>query len=113
MILLLIKKSQTNYSLLSPDTYGMETWGTNSQETLEKKYKHWYTSLWVGGYHSSDDYLEEHKLSVVLETTDISEIVVYLFKHKAKCLNDILDSYKKIVDDYISFMKWMVKEELK
>ena len=54
-----------------------------------------------------DDYVEEHKLNVILETTDINEIVVYLFEHKAECIDNILDSFKKIVDDYISFAKWV------
>ena len=113
MILLLIKNSKTNYSLLSPDTYGMETWGTNSQDSLEKKRKYWYTSHWVAGNQWEDDYTEEYKVNnVVLETTDINKIVVYLFAHKSKCINDILDSYKEIVDDYISFTKWIVKEKI-
>ena len=111
MILLLIKNSKTNYSLLSPDTYGMATWGTNSQDSLEKKRKHWYTTHWIEGNQWEDDYIEEYKLNVVLETTNIEEIVIYLFERKAKCINDILDSFKKIVDDYISFMKWTMKEE--
>ena len=112
MILLLVKNSKTKYSLLSPSTYGMETWGTNSQDSLEKKDNHWYTSHWIAGNQWEDDSLTEHELNVVLETTNIDKIVKYLFQRKSKCLNDILDTYKQIVDDYISFTKWMVKEEL-
>ena len=107
MTLLLIKNSKTNYSLLSPDTYGMDTWGMDAQRTLEKKYKHWYTHYWRAGDEWVDDYEEEHRLNVVLETTNITEIIHYLYDHKAKCfLNDILDTFKEIVDDYIDFAKW-------
>ena len=108
MKLLLIKSSKTNYSLLSPDTYGMRTWGSDSQESLEKKRKHWYKSIWKSSSIYEDDSLEEYKLDVVLETTDMNKIVKYLSKIKSNCLHDILDSYKKIVDDYVSFIKWMV-----
>ena len=112
MTLLLVKDSKIDYSLLSPETYGMDTWGMNSQRSLEKKYKHWYTHYWKAGNEWINDYEEEHKLNVVVETTDITEIMRYIFEHKLMNIkNKILDNFKEIVDDYISFMKWVSKEE--
>ena len=63
----------------------METWGETTQRSLEKKHKHWYTHYWKAGNEWTNDYVEEHRLNVVLATTQIEEVVNYLLAHKSKC----------------------------
>ena len=108
MTLLLVRNSKSSYSLFSPDTYGTDTWGMNSQRDLVKKRKHWYTTYWCGGNDYIDDYSEEDKVNVVLETKDIDEIVKYLYNKKVKGITAILDEYAEIVKDYISIEKWIL-----
>lgn len=111
MIWLLVRHQRNNYSLYSPSTYGMETWGTNSQDSLDKKKKYWYISSWTAGNEYVDDRNFEYRLNVVLETTDISEIV--RFMHKKKCskeqIKEILDKAQEEFKNYIDFEKWCLK----
>ena len=103
MKLLLVKYSKYDYYLLSPDTYGMESWGTNSQTSLEKKRKYWYICDWRAGNSFVDDHESKFKINVVLETTDIDEILKYLTEHNSKCHNSVLYAFKEIVNYYVSY----------
>lgn len=108
MIWLLVRHQRNKYSLYSPSTYGMETWGSTSQDSLEKKKKYWYASSWTAGNDYVDDRNFEYRLNVVLETTDISEIV--RFMHQKNCskeqIKEILDKAQEEFENYIDFEKW-------
>jgi len=108
MTLLLVRNSKSSYSLLSPNTYGTDTWGMSSQRSLIKKRKHWYTTCWFGGNDYIDDYYSEDRINVVLETKDIDEVLKYLQNKKAKCIFTILDEYVEIINDYIVIEKYML-----
>lgn len=107
MKLLLVRNLKDNYTLLSPDTYGMETWGSSSQTSLEKKRKYWYICSWSAGndFDFVDEYISKSKINVVFETTDIDEVINYLTEHKLKCKNEMICEFDKIVNTYISFLK--------
>lgn len=109
MTLLLVRNSKSSYSLFSPTTYGADTWGENSQRGLVKKRKYWYITYWCGGNDYVDDYYEEDKINVVLETDNIDKILKYLDNKKADRVDieGILDEYGEIVKDYISIEKWL------
>lgn len=109
MTLLLVRNSKSSYTLLSPNTYGVDTWGMNSQRDLIKKRKNWYTTFWCGGNDFVDDYLEKDKINVVLETSNIGEVVKYLHEHKKdKCIENILNEFLEITKDYVAIEKWIL-----
>lgn len=113
MTLLLVKWGKgVAYNLFSPSTYGMSSWGSNHQDSLDKKRKYWYIVSWHAGNDYVDDETYSSKLNVVVETTDISAVVSYLWRklprEKAKeALRQIYKDYKEIVDDYI---RWGIGE---
>lgn len=108
MIWLLVRHQRNIYSLYSPSTYGMETWGMNSQRSLDKKQKHWYASSWTAGNEYVDDLYDECRLNVVVETTDISEIVRFMYQKKCskEQIKEILDKAQEEFKNYIDFEKW-------
>ena len=101
MIWLLIKKAN-GYDIESPDTYGMSTWGTNSQDSIEKKTKNWYYHSWSSGGRYYDDEVSEEKINVVLETTDFEEVVKYLVKKKVN-IKPLLKKAKEEMNKYFDF----------
>lgn len=103
MTLLLIKCSKNNYEILSPSTYGMKTWGHRTQDSLIKKRKYWYIESWQAGQDYCDDQVEYIKLNVVLETTDIDEIMRYVYNHEISCGRKLIKDYQEIIKDWISF----------
>lgn len=108
MKLLLVKKGKKQYELLSPETYGMSTWGSGSYQTgLKKKQKFWYIESWSYGGEWLDDELDETKLNVVKETSDIDEIIRYLVEHNVKEIKLFFEEARKIYNEYIDFMKCM------
>ena len=108
MTWLLTRDRRSNFTLYCPSTYGMSTWGSDSQDSLEKKRKNWYICSWKAGNEWVDDDYYQYKINVVLETQDIDVIVRYLYEHNAKCQNikEILDEARKIFCQYISFQQW-------
>ena len=49
MVWLLIKYAANTYKLVSPNTYGIETWGSDNQDSIEKKKKYQYVVNWTAG----------------------------------------------------------------
>ena len=105
----LLVKYKNTYEVLSPETYGMATWGMNSQDGLEKKRKNWYTTYWRAGNEWVDDYSEEYKLNVVVETTNLSEVFRYLENHKCTNLTKVLEQIKEIIKDAADLEAWLKK----
>ena len=56
----------------------------------------------------SEDYREDIKLNVVCESTNIDDILRYLFEHKAngETIINILKTAKIIFDEFIEFTLW-------
>ncbi len=105
----LLVKVRKSYVLYSPDTYGMQTWGSSDQESIVKKKKYWYYTEWRAGlYEDSDDYNFKYKLNVVCESTNITDIMRYLYTNNVskETKLEILESAQNIFNDFIKFEKW-------
>ena len=104
MIYLVTKKG----TVYIPAIYGCETWGGTSQDSIEKKRKHWYFVCWRSGYYDNPDYTEHIKINVALETTSLSEVLKFIRnlkltkEEKAKKLDEI----KEQIGKYLDFEKW-------
>ena len=109
MIFLLIKKSSSNYRLLSPDTYGIDSWGTHNQLSIKKKTKHWYSQEWIAGSIYGFDRSIEIKLKVVVESKDILDIMRYLKNKKVSelLIDKVLEDYKNIMLTYYEWLKYL------
>lgn len=119
MTLLLIGNNKKhNYEVLSPDTFGLSTWGCTSQESLEKKRKYWYFTYYTAGNDCVDDIYEEYKANVLLETSDVDAIFKYIDEHNRdkvteKKLKELfikaVDDIEKIFKDWISIERYVLK----
>lgn len=105
----LLTRHYSTFYLYSPDTYGMETWGSNDQDGIEKRGKSWYITSWRAGNEWLDDYEEEFKLNVVVETSNLSEVIRYVEEHNPKEIKKIVDMAKEIIDNKLSFDSWFDK----
>lgn len=105
----LLEKCRKHFHLYCPEIFGMETWGMGAQESLEKKRKNWYIVYWRGAvYEDQDDYVENIKLNIVLETKKFSDIKKYILKHNKNELESILAEKAAIDEQYGHFMKWVI-----
>lgn len=110
IIYLLVRHRGNRYSVYSPDTYGMRTWGMNTQEDLIFKRKHWYTTYWRGGNFEFDidDYEEESRLNVVLETHTPKCVIDFLKAHRARpeTIEAITKGIEAIQEDWKTIDEW-------
>ena len=92
----------------SPDTFGMRSWGSDSQESLEKKRKYWYISYWKAGneIYLIPDSLESYKINVVLETQDVNKLLNYVENEYPHCLESVKKQIEEITKDYDMLMSW-------
>ena len=98
-----------SFQLLSPSTYGLDTWGSNHQIYLEKKFKYWYLCTWIYGGDYNDDYYDEVKLNVVLETFNVDELLRFIINNAPYSFDFIISSLKTIIDDNVSLYKMIYK----
>ena len=107
---LLVKERGNDFKLYSPDTYGMETWGGLSQSSIIKKKKHWYVNHWTAGNDWIEDTNEDYKLNVILETSDLDEIIRYVIAHnnKRELIEYILVEAQDIYNKYLTFSRCML-----
>lgn len=107
---LLVRHRGNRYSIYSPDTYGADTWGMNTQEDLIFKRKHWYTTYWRGGSFrlDIDDYEEETRLNVVLETHTPECVIDFLKAHRARpeTIKAITEGIAAIQKDWKKIDEW-------
>lgn len=120
IFLLLGHKRNKNIRIVSPQTYGSDTWGNcYHQEDLRKERKNWYFTDWHSGGEYYDDTFVKTKCPVLLETTDPDEILRFIddtFRNKKlqndteltellrKALNDIETIYK----DWLEIERWTI-----
>ena len=90
----------------SPATYGMETWGSSSQDYLEKKRKYWYIHSWTSGNDWFDDINDNYKLNTVLETQDTKKLFKFVEKNYPHCLQSVKDDCEDIIKKHDLFMSW-------
>ena len=113
MILLLIKRNDEELDLISPETYGLGTWGSFShQESVEKKDDgKWYFKWWSSGNKWIEDTNQELKMNVLLETINLDDVLSYVRKNNPKYIQKILSAAKEIYNEYIDFTSWCLKGE--
>lgn len=110
MTYLLVKeKGKKQYSLYCPDTYGADSWGSTTQTSIVKKRKFWYIHTWIAGNEWVDDEEWQSKLNVVLETSDLDEILNYVKEHNEKEIEYLFKEAREIYNDYLDFCEWIYK----
>lgn len=105
----LLIQEKTKFKLYCPETYGLETWGSTSQTSLEKKRKYWYVSHWTAGNEYIEDSVETYKLNVVLETSNLREVFKYVSKetkNNRAAIESILVQAQNLYHDWVAFTSW-------
>ena len=110
---LLVKEKGKKYSLYCPEIYGWHSWGSNAQTSIIKKRKSWYINTWIAGNEWVKDEEWQSKLNVVLETSDLDEIIRYVTLHNEKEIEYLLKCAREIYNEYLDFKEWICKENNK
>lgn len=105
--LLAKEKGKKQYSLYCPDTYGSHSWGSTTQNSLIKKRKSWYINYWSAGNEWIEDEEYQYKLNIVLETSDLDEIIRYVAQHNEKEIEHLLKDARVIYNEYLDFSEWV------
>lgn len=116
MILLLIEcfEKDRTMALVSPETYGLETWGMSQQKGIGKKNNgKWYFEWWSSGNEWIEDTNEKFEINVLLETRDIDEVLSYVVTNSPSEVQAILSEAKKIYNEYIDFTSHFLEESYK
>jgi hypothetical protein len=106
---LLVKEKSGKFVLYCPEIFGSETWGLSTQVSLEKKKKYWYIHLWTAGNEWVEDTNEKHRINVVLETSDLEEVIGYVSNATngdQGAIGSILVQAQDIYHDYVAFENW-------
>lgn len=70
------------------DTFGMDGWGTNSQESIDYHDGKWYYHVWVGSYRSDyEDVSENYPLDVIKTFNTLEEAQDFWLKVFGELLN--------------------------
>jgi hypothetical protein len=110
MILLVVEHEQGNIEVLSPENYGMKTWGMSTQIGIEQKEDGWYTTYWASGGEWLEDIYDENKLNVLLETTDVDEVLTFILQQEnltVEKMKELVEQIKKIFDDTLWWFEHM------
>lgn len=101
-----------NFALYDTETFGMETWGSSSQKSLEFKRKNWYIHYWQGGNNWIDDYNEDIKLDVIKTFSDVESCCEF-FLSVFNQLKDIDMEQRKWRESELTRVKKWIEEILK
>lgn len=116
MILLLIEcfEKDRTMALVSPETYGLETWGMSQQKGIRQDDDgKWYFEWWSSGNEWIEDTNEELEINVLLETIDLDEVVSYVITNSPSEVQEILSEAKKIYNEYIDLRSHFLEESYK
>ena len=105
----LVVKENNKFKLYCPDLFGIESWGARSQVSLEKKRKYWYITTWSAGDDYNDDTEESVRLNVVLEATDLQQVLNYIIKEtnsNQRIIESILVQAQEIQNERVAFENW-------
>ena len=113
MTYLLVKEKNNKFTLYSPETFGMDSWGDIYHQTsLKKKKKYWYIESWSAGNEWTEDSVEQFKLTVVLETKSLQEVLNYVIKDtkgSQAAIGSVLVQAQEIYHDWVEFENWCAK----
>lgn len=110
MTLLVVEHDKSNIEVFSPENYGMETWGMSTQIGIDKKEDGWYTTYWSSGGKWLEDTYEEDKLNVLLETTDVGEVLTFIIQQEnltVEKMKELVEQIKEIFDDTLGWFEHM------
>ena len=106
----LLVKEGKQFKLYCPETFGLDTWGSRHQTSLEKKRKYWYVTNWAAGNDYIDDSEESYRLNVVLETPDLHEVMNYVIKNTTDKARPIIESLlvqaQELYHERVAFEAW-------
>lgn len=102
----LVAKENDKFTLYCPDLFGIESWGARSQVSLEKKRKYWYITTWSAGDDYNDDTEESVRLNVVLEATELDQVVNYIMGVCPAAIESILVQAQEIYHERVAFENW-------
>lgn len=101
-MILLVNEGNNQLAIYDSEYYGSETWGSNSQDAIEFKRKHWYITHWnAGSTQFPEDLPDEkyaYKLNVIAEFQTIQECQDYLE-------NNLIYSLEYLRNNKIAFEK--------
>lgn len=102
----LVVNENDKFTLYCPDLFGIESWGARSQVSLEKKRKYWYITTWSAGDEYTDDTEESVRLNVVLEATELDQVVNYIMGVCPTAIESILVQAQEIYHERVAFENW-------
>ena len=102
----LVAKENNKFILYCPDLFGVETWGARSQVSLEKKRKYWYITTRSAGDDCNEDTEESVRLNVVLEATELEQVVNYIMKVCPAAIESILIQAQELYHERVAFENW-------
>lgn len=105
-LIYLLCKYRKNVCVYSPTTYGCETWGSTSQDSIEKKRKYWYICSWTSGNEWFEDITYKDRLNVILETQDVKELFRYVKKNYPHCLDSVRYDCENILTTLNKILSW-------
>ena len=106
---LLVKEKSGKFTLYCPDIFGSDTWGMTTQLSLKKKKKYWYINHWSAGNEWIEDENYDEKLDVVLESSNLQEILNYVVKEtkgNQALVGAVLVQAQKLHYEYTEFENW-------
>lgn len=110
MILLVVEHEQGNIEVLSPENYGIKTWGMSTQIGIDQKEDGWYRTFWSSGGEWLNDTYDENKLNVLLETTDVGEVLTFILKQEnltVEKMKELIEQIKGIFNDTLWWFEYM------
>lgn len=108
MIFLVVKNEDDSIEVMSPDTYGMDTWGNSSQTSLEQRNDGtWYIHYWSDGGQWLDDIREEDKLNVIFESENTDDIYKFVKEYYPNQLEEIDQQIKEDLETFESLREWL------
>ena len=99
----LVVKENNKFILYCPDLFGIESRGARSQVSLEKKRKYWYITTWSAGDDYNKDTEESVRLNVVLEATDLDQVVNYIMRVCPAAIESILVQAQELYHERVAF----------
>ena len=112
---LLVENEDKTIDLYCPETYGMDTWGMTSQDSLKKKNDKWYAHYWCDGGQWLDDINEDYELNVIFETQDKYELLNFVIQYYPNQLEEFEEKIKeneKSIKDWCGYFEKMDNDDL-
>jgi glycerol-3-phosphate dehydrogenase len=107
----LLVYENNKFTLYCPDIFGIGSWGSSSQVSLEKKRKYWYVVHWTAGNEYIDDIEESYRLNVVLEAAELEQIINYVMKNCPAAVESVLVQAQEIYHERVAFENWAATRE--